>query len=48
MTITEGARLMRELAEIHGTMHLNDLLPVLQWIDFQGTEMRIVGQFESL
>ncbi|EEF52324.1 conserved hypothetical protein [Ricinus communis] len=33
--------LMREFAEIHGTTNLNDLFPVLQWIDFQGVEKRM-------
>ncbi|KAJ9166294.1 hypothetical protein P3X46_021069 [Hevea brasiliensis] len=33
--------IMREFAEIHGTMNLNDLLPVLQWVDFQGVERRM-------
>lgn len=33
--------IMREFVEIHGTMNLNDLFPVLQWVDFQGVERRM-------
>ncbi|XVE70156.1 hypothetical protein DITRI_Ditri10aG0049400 [Diplodiscus trichospermus] len=35
--------IMRELTEIHGSTNLNDFLPVLQLIDFQGVEKRMKG-----
>ncbi|GMI82675.1 cytochrome P450, family 81, subfamily D, polypeptide 5 [Hibiscus trionum] len=33
--------IMREVTEIHGSAHLNDFFPALQWVDFQGVERRM-------
>ncbi|KAK8678580.1 hypothetical protein V6N13_144077 [Hibiscus sabdariffa] len=40
--------MMREAAEIHGSAHLNDFFPLLQWVDFQGVERRMKGAMEKL
>ena len=34
--------IMREVTELQGSSNLNDFLPVLQWVDFQGLEKRMV------
>ena len=34
--------IMREVIELQGSSNLNDFLPVLQWVDFQGLEKRMV------
>ncbi|KAJ8763284.1 hypothetical protein K2173_026185 [Erythroxylum novogranatense] len=34
--------LIREFAQLHGTAHLSDFFPFLQWIDFQGIERRMI------
>ncbi|KAK8988847.1 hypothetical protein V6N11_030221 [Hibiscus sabdariffa] len=39
--------MMREAAEIHGSAHLNDFFPLLQWVDFQGVERRMKGAMEK-
>nr|POE89359.1 cytochrome p450 81e8 [Quercus suber] len=33
---------MREVTELLGSSNLNDFLPVLQWVDFQGLEKRMM------
>ncbi|KAF2309747.1 hypothetical protein GH714_004920 [Hevea brasiliensis] len=33
---------MREVVELHRNSNLGDFLPVLQWVDFQGVEKRMV------
>ncbi|XVF36358.1 hypothetical protein REPUB_Repub19eG0051800 [Reevesia pubescens] len=38
---TEFRDIMREFAASVGSTNLNDFLPVLQWIDFQGVEKRM-------
>ncbi|XP_027356206.1 isoflavone 2'-hydroxylase-like [Abrus precatorius] len=34
--------LMKDLAELNGSGNLNDFLPILQWIDFQGIEKKMI------
>ncbi|KAJ8762617.1 hypothetical protein K2173_008056 [Erythroxylum novogranatense] len=34
--------LIREYMEVHGSVTLNDFFPVLQWVDFQGIERRMI------
>ncbi|XP_050266062.1 cytochrome P450 81Q32-like [Quercus robur] len=34
--------IMKEVTELLGSSNLNDFLPVLQWVDFQGLEKRMV------
>ncbi|KAK7312163.1 hypothetical protein VNO77_35824 [Canavalia gladiata] len=34
--------LMKEVAELHASGNLNDFFPILQWIDFQGIEKKMV------
>ncbi|KAJ8747398.1 hypothetical protein K2173_014433 [Erythroxylum novogranatense] len=34
--------LIREYMEVHGSVNLNDFFPVLQWVDFQGIERRMI------
>ncbi|KAJ8762448.1 hypothetical protein K2173_007887 [Erythroxylum novogranatense] len=34
--------LIREYMEVHGSVNLNDIFPVLQWVDFQGIERRMI------
>lgn len=44
--VDEGAKefleIMKEVVELHGNSNLGDFLPVLQWVDFQGVEKRMV------
>ncbi|XVE94972.1 hypothetical protein REPUB_Repub02eG0056200 [Reevesia pubescens] len=40
--------IMREFVEIHGSTNLNDFLPVLQWVDFQGVEKRMKGIMKKM
>ncbi|XWS25555.1 hypothetical protein CRYUN_Cryun27aG0078100 [Craigia yunnanensis] len=40
--------IMREVVEIHGSTNLNDFLPMLQLIDFQGVEKRMKGLMKKL
>ncbi|KAG8377492.1 hypothetical protein BUALT_Bualt08G0038500 [Buddleja alternifolia] len=48
----DGARrvrfIMREMLEHSGNTNLGDLLPFLQWIDFQGLEKRFASLIEKL
>ncbi|KAJ8762607.1 hypothetical protein K2173_008046 [Erythroxylum novogranatense] len=34
--------LIREYMEVHGSVNLNDFFAVLQWVDFQGIERRMI------
>ncbi|KDP41666.1 hypothetical protein JCGZ_16073 [Jatropha curcas] len=45
---SEFRDIIREFAEIHGIMNLNDLLPVLQLIDFQGVEKKMKGVMKKM
>ena len=40
--------IMSEFVEIHGSTNLNDFLPMLQLIDFQGVEKRMKGIMKKL
>ncbi|KAK9023339.1 hypothetical protein V6N11_003560 [Hibiscus sabdariffa] len=40
--------IMREVVELNGSTILNDFLPVLQWVDFQGLERRMKKVFQKL
>ncbi|XP_039050269.1 cytochrome P450 81Q32-like [Hibiscus syriacus] len=40
--------IMREVAEMNGGTMLNDFLPVLQWVDFQGLERKMKKCFKKL
>ncbi|RDX77553.1 Isoflavone 2'-hydroxylase, partial [Mucuna pruriens] len=40
--------LMKELAELNGSGNLNDFIPMLRWIDFQGIEKRMVSVMKKM
>lgn len=40
--------IMREMLEFSGNTNLGDLLPFLQWFDFQGLEKRFASLMEKL
>ncbi|XP_051123777.1 cytochrome P450 81Q32-like [Andrographis paniculata] len=40
--------IMREMLEYSGNTNLGDLLPILQWVDFQGLEKRFAALMEKL
>ncbi|KAE8659145.1 putative cytochrome P450 [Hibiscus syriacus] len=40
--------IMREVAEMSGSTVLNDFLPVLQWVDFQGLERKMKKIFKKV
>ncbi|XP_027356532.1 isoflavone 2'-hydroxylase-like [Abrus precatorius] len=44
----EFQSLMKEFAELMGNGNLNDFFPVLQWVDFQGVEKKMVKLMEKL
>lgn len=40
--------IMREVTELLGSSNLNDFLPVLQWVDFQGLEKRMMNLMKKM
>lgn len=44
----EFQNIIREVIELHGNAYLNDFVPVLQWVDFQGIEKRMIRAKEKM
>lgn len=44
----EFGDMMREMLELHGNSNINDFLPALQWVDFQGIEKRMMRLMKKM
>lgn len=40
--------MMREMVKLHGNSNINDFLPALQWVDFQGIEKRMMRLMKKI